>query len=198
MGSIGRTDLQESRCCVPISGHEPASNPRWRYIDVRLPDSKQLPNIHIGKTLLDRNAILRSWAVLIRCYTGTRLVFFVESYNYHIAEANNQRLGPDTGSVGDAFRILQYQLSDDLELQRISDDGSHLHGEVATERRITNTAVHISGEFCNCSDANCKQTLSETCLKLTDLNRVGGFFSILVGSDSKKSFSLTSLVFLSC
>ena len=198
MGSIGRTDLQESRCCLPISEHEPASNPTWQYIAVRLPDGKQFPDIHTEKFLLDRDATLRSWAVLIRCYTGTGLVFFAELYNSHIVEANNRLAGPDARSVGDAIRILQYQLSDNLELQRISEDDSRLHGEAATERRITNTAVHISGDFYNCSEANGRQTLSETCVKLTNLDHVGRLFSIIECSDGKKSFLLTSLAFLFC
>lgn len=197
MGSIGRTALQDSRCCLPTSGHELASNPRWRHITIRIPDGSQFSETHIGKTLLDRTAILRSWAVLIRCYTGTALVFFAELYDSNVAEANNEWVAPDAGNVGDAIRILQYRLSDSLELQCISEDDSHLHGEAATERRIVNTAVHISGDFCTCSDANCRQSLSETCVKLTNLDHVGGLFSVLVVSGTKKSFSLTILV-LSC
>ena len=197
MGSLGSTASDDSRCCLPTSGHEPASNPTWRHITVRVPDCKEFSDFHPGKTLLDANAILRSWAVLLRCYTGTDLVSFARLYHSHIAEANNERAGPDTGGVGDAIRILQYQLSDSLELQHISEDDSHIHGKTTTERTIVNTAVYIFEDFCTCSDANFRQTFSKIHARLTNLDHVGGLFSILIISDGKRSLSLALFVFLS-
>ena len=195
MGSIGRSPFEESRCCLPTSGYEPASDPRWMHVAVSVPDGKEFPEIDTGNTLLDRNAILRAWAVLLRCYTGTELVFFAELNDSHIGEANNERVGPDASSVGDAIRILQYQLPDSLELQYISQDDSHIHGDATTEGKIVNTAVCISRDFCAWSDANCRQIVSEIPVKLTNLDLVGGLFSIFIVSDSERGFSLAQLVF---
>lgn len=197
MGSVGRTVVEEgSLCCLPTSGHEPASNPGWQHIAVRI--HKEFSYIHTGKTLLDRTAIVQSWAVLLRCYIGTELVFFAEFYDSHTVEANNKPAGPDAGNVGDSIRILQYQLLDNLELQHISEDGSHIHGEASTERRVANTAVHISRESCICCDASNGQILSKPPVKLTNLDHVGGLFSVLTVSDSKRSFSLALLFLHSC
>ena len=196
MGSIGRTALEDTRCYLPTSGHEQASKSRWQQIAIGISDGREYSETHTGKSLVDRDAILRSWAVLVRCYTGTELVSFAELYDSYIVEANNERVGSDAGGVGDAIRVLQYQLSDSLELQHISEDDLHIHGEATAEQRLVNTAIHITRDFCTCSDANCRQTLPKPSVKLTDLDQVGGLFSILVASDSKKSSSLKLFVFL--
>ena len=166
------------------------------HLAVSVPDGKEFPEIHTGNTLLDRNAVLRAWAVLLRCYTGTELVFFAELNDPHTVEANNERVGLDASSAGDAIRILQYQLSDSLELQRISQDDSHIHEDATTVTggRIVNTAVRISRDFCAWSDADCRHTFSKSSV---NLDQVGRLFSILIVSDSKRAFSLAQLVFLS-
>lgn len=139
--------LTSHRCCLPVSGRERVSAAAWQSIPIKLPLLQDNPQVHTQRAVADEESVLSCWAVLLRSYTGSDLVSFVEVFDQHDVQLDDGDSRLEIRLTRIEARLVQYQISDSLALKHVRVAKSQLPWGYSSEIQLVNTAVRFREEL---------------------------------------------------
>ena len=97
----------------------------------------------MGKNVLNNDIILRSWAVLLRYYTGSELVSFIQFDQVQMSAIDGITTRSGDNAEENRASFLHYRVLDGWGLEETHVHESQLDNAIGT----SNTAVHLSEDL---------------------------------------------------
>lgn len=160
MGSIAERPLEvvrNVRCYKPTSGPRHCSNLTSAYGFVKLLESGHELSSVKSNIFRESEAVLTSWVILLRIYTGSELTSFVAFSEAPLFEVQDEFSPKESKGAIPGGHVAHCRVEDHAFLQDIHVDQAQFYNGADSEPRNVNTAVKYSVAPRACSAGNDRQ-----------------------------------------